>query len=99
MGQNTAQFALFGFLAAGESGFMQGYGDKISYMNVPGSGDNLDRLAFVVCAGVGAVEPAGDGRWSCGLMWTEDGQPVGTTVETECQKLSLRRESPRPAGR
>ena len=41
----------------------------------------------VVCAGVGAVEPAGDGRWSCGLMWTEDGQPVGTTVETECQNI------------
>ena len=35
----------------------------------------------VVCAGVGAVTPAGEGRWSCGLMWTEDGEPVGTTVE------------------
>ena len=41
----------------------------------------------VVCAGVGAVTSAGEGRWSCGLMWTEDGEPVGTTVETDCQNL------------
>ena len=41
----------------------------------------------VVCAGVGEVKPLGDGRWACGLLWTEDGQPVGTTVETSCQNL------------
>ena len=41
----------------------------------------------VVCAGAGAVAPAGEGRWSVGLMWTEDGQPVGTTVETSCQNI------------
>ena len=41
----------------------------------------------VVAAGVGAVTPAGDGRWSCGLMWQEDGSPVGTTVETDCQNI------------
>ncbi len=41
----------------------------------------------VVCAGAGAVAPAGEGRWSVGLMWTEDGQPVGTTVETRCQNI------------
>ena len=41
----------------------------------------------VVCAGVGAVTPAGEGRWSCGLMWTENGEPVGTTVETNCQNI------------
>ncbi len=41
----------------------------------------------VVCAGVGAVASAGRGRWSCGLMWVEDGSPVGTTVETDCQNI------------
>ena len=41
----------------------------------------------VVCAGVGEVKPLGAGRWACGLLWTEDGQPVGTTVETSCQNL------------
>ena len=41
----------------------------------------------VVCAGVGEVKSLGDGRWACGLLWTEDGQPVGTTVETSCQNL------------
>ena len=41
----------------------------------------------VVCAGAGAVTPAGEGRWSCGLMWTENGEPVGTTVETNCQNI------------
>ena len=41
----------------------------------------------VVCAGVGEVQSLGDGRWACGLLWTEDGQPVGTTVETSCQNL------------
>ena len=41
----------------------------------------------VVCAGASAVAPAGEGRWSVGLMWTEDGQPVGTTVETRCQNI------------
>ena len=41
----------------------------------------------VVCAGVGAVTPAGEGRWACGLMWTEGGEPVGTTVETDCQNI------------
>ena len=41
----------------------------------------------VVAAGVGSVTAAGDGRWSCGLMWTENGEPVGTTVETNCQNI------------
>ena len=41
----------------------------------------------MVCAGVGAVTSAGEGLWSCGLMWTEDGEPVGTTVETGCQNI------------
>ncbi len=41
----------------------------------------------VVCAGVGAVTSAGAGRWACGLMWKEGEEPVGTTVETECQNL------------
>jgi len=41
----------------------------------------------VICAGVGAVASAGEGRWSCGLMWTENGEPVGTTVETNCQNI------------
>ena len=41
----------------------------------------------VVCAGVGAVDSAGENRWSCGLMWTENGEPVGTTVETNCQNI------------
>ncbi len=41
----------------------------------------------VVCAGVGAVTPTEDGLWSCGLMWKENGEPVGTTVETICPNL------------
>ena len=41
----------------------------------------------VVAAGVGSVTAAGDGRWSCGLMWTENGEPAGTTVETNCQNI------------
>ncbi len=41
----------------------------------------------VVCAGVGEVKALGEGRWSCGLMWTEDGSPVGTTAETGCQNI------------
>ncbi len=41
----------------------------------------------VVCAGVGAVTPGENGLWSCALMWTEKGEPVGTTVETPCQNL------------
>ncbi len=41
----------------------------------------------VVCAGVGTVAPTEDGRWSCGLMWKENGEPVGTTVETVCPNL------------
>ena len=48
-------------------------------------GDKI--FGSVVCAGVGEVKPLGDGRWACGLLWTEDGQPVGTTVETSCQNL------------
>lgn len=41
----------------------------------------------VVCAGVGTVAPAGAGRWSVAVVWKEDGQPMGTTVETDCQNL------------
>lgn len=41
----------------------------------------------VVCAGVGEVKSLGNGRWSCGLMWVEDGSPVGTTVDTACQNI------------
>ena len=41
----------------------------------------------VIAAGVGSVIAAEDGRWSCGLMWTENGEPVGTTVETNCQNI------------
>jgi len=41
----------------------------------------------VVAAGVGEVKPLGGGRWSCALVWAEDGSPVGTTVETPCQNL------------
>ena len=41
----------------------------------------------VVCAGVGTVASMEDGRWSCGLMWKENGEPVGTTVETVCPNL------------
>ncbi len=48
-------------------------------------GDKI--FGSVVCAGVGEVKPAGNGRWSCGLMWLEDGSPVGTTVETPCQNI------------
>ena len=41
----------------------------------------------VVCAGVGTVTPAENGRWACALCWKENGEPVGTTVETNCQNL------------
>ena len=41
----------------------------------------------VVCAGVGTVAPAGDGRWSVAVVWKENGEPMGTTVVTDCQNL------------
>jgi phenylalanyl-tRNA synthetase beta chain len=41
----------------------------------------------VVAAGAGEVKSLGDGRWSVALVWAEDGSPVGTTVETECQNI------------
>jgi len=41
----------------------------------------------VVVAGVGEVKPLGGGRWSCALVWAENGEPVGTTVETGCQNI------------
>ncbi len=41
----------------------------------------------VVVAGAGNVASLGDGRWSCALVWAEDGSPMGTTVETPCQNI------------
>ena len=45
----------------------------------------------VVCAGVGKVESAGNGKWSAALVWAEElnGEqvPTGATLETECQNL------------
>ena len=41
----------------------------------------------VVAAGAGEVKSLGDGRWSVALVWAEDGSPVGTTVETDCQNI------------
>ena len=41
----------------------------------------------VVAAGAGEVKSLGDGRWSVALVWAEDGTPMGTTVETECQNI------------
>ncbi len=41
----------------------------------------------VVVAAAGEVKSLGDGRWSVALIWTEDGTPVGTSVETGCQNI------------
>ncbi len=41
----------------------------------------------VVAAGAGEVKSLGDGRWSVALVWAENGTPMGTTVETECQNI------------
>ncbi|MCI9672048.1 MAG: phenylalanine--tRNA ligase subunit beta [Lawsonibacter sp.] len=41
----------------------------------------------VVAAGAGEVKSLGDGRWSVALVWAEDGSPMGTTVETDCQNI------------
>ena len=41
----------------------------------------------VVAAGAGEVKPLEDGRWSVALVWAEDGSPMGTTVETDCQNI------------
>ena len=41
----------------------------------------------VVAAGAGEVKPLNDGRWSVALVWAEDGTPMGTTVETDCQNI------------
>ncbi len=45
----------------------------------------------VVCAGVGKVESAGGGKWSCALVWAEDQDgaqvPAGTTLVTDCRNL------------
>ena len=41
----------------------------------------------VVAAGAGEVKPLEGGRWSVALVWSEDGTPVGTTVETDCQNI------------
>ena len=41
----------------------------------------------VVAAGAGEVKSLGDGRWSVALVWSEDGSPMGTTVETDCQNI------------
>ncbi len=41
----------------------------------------------VVAAGVGEVKALDDGRWACTLVWAENGAPMGTSVETECQNL------------
>ncbi len=41
----------------------------------------------VVCAGVAQVSPAGNGKWTCTLIRTEDGDPCATTLVTDCQNL------------
>ena len=46
VGQHAPQLAPGDFFAAGEGGVMLGYGDQIPLVNVPGSGDDLNRLLF-----------------------------------------------------
>ncbi|MDE7010153.1 MAG: phenylalanine--tRNA ligase subunit beta, partial [Oscillospiraceae bacterium] len=41
----------------------------------------------VICAGVAKVSPAGDGKWECTLIRTEDDGPCATTLVTDCQNL------------
>ena len=42
----------------------------------------------VVCAGVGKVSYAGDGKWECTLIRTdESGEPCATTLVTPCQNI------------
>ena len=44
VGDDTAQFTLFNLLTAGEGGLVQGNGDHVVGVNVPGAGDDLNRL-------------------------------------------------------
>ena len=46
IGQHPPQLALGDFLAAGQSGIVQGHGDQIPLVDVPRPGDDLDRLLF-----------------------------------------------------
>ena len=41
----------------------------------------------VICAGVANVSSAGDGKWECTLIRTEDDSPCATTLMTDCQNL------------
>ncbi len=41
----------------------------------------------VVAAAVEAVKPAGNGRWTCVLTYTEEDGPGGAVVTTPCQNL------------
>ena len=41
----------------------------------------------VICAGVANVSSAGDGKWECTLIRTEDDSPCATTLVTDCQNL------------
>ena len=42
VGLHAAQLALLDLLAAGEGGLVQGHGDQVAHMDVPGPGDDLD---------------------------------------------------------
>ena len=44
VGQHAPQLALFNPLAAGEGGLVQGHGHHVPHVDVPGPGDDLDRL-------------------------------------------------------
>ncbi|MPN22496.1 hypothetical protein SDC9_169879 [bioreactor metagenome] len=45
-GENSAELAFFYFYSAGESGLVLRNGDKVAFMDVPGSGNYLDGLAL-----------------------------------------------------
>ncbi|MCM1150132.1 MAG: phenylalanine--tRNA ligase subunit beta [Butyricicoccus sp.] len=52
-------------------------------------GDKL--FGKVVCAGVGKLDSAGDGKWLCSLSWTHEldgtSAPTGSAIVTDCQNL------------
>ena len=46
VGDNTPELALFNLHAAGEQRVVFGHGDQVPLVDIPGSGDNLNRLRF-----------------------------------------------------
>ena len=46
VGHHTPQLALFDLLSTGQGGLVQGHGDQVAHVDVPGPGDDLHRLGL-----------------------------------------------------